>query len=297
MNMNETNRHNIVLTGIPRSGTTLSCHLLNKVVDTVALHEPIVWERSTEIPDHAAVCKEIDDFFHQMRRSLLETQSAISKQRDGNVPDNPMDSYRIGSRWVPNRLLNYPLFRRMALRASVVSRGDITVSKPLSAQFNLCIKHTGPFTVLLDMLLLHHRCYAIIRNPLAVLLSWNSINFALYNGHMIEAEWLDSQLARQLAQISDRIDRQIALLSWFYARYDAVMPPQNLIRYEDIVASGGRALQTIVPPAKFLDEPLDSKNRNSLYDQRLAPLILDKLLSTDGAYWKFYTKESVQSLC
>ena len=33
------NRANIVLTGLPRSGTTLACRLLNLLPDTVALHE------------------------------------------------------------------------------------------------------------------------------------------------------------------------------------------------------------------------------------------------------------------
>ena len=31
----------IVLTGVPRSGTTLICYLLNKVPDAIALHEPM----------------------------------------------------------------------------------------------------------------------------------------------------------------------------------------------------------------------------------------------------------------
>jgi len=33
-------RKNIILTGIPRSGTTLVCHLLNILYDTNALQEP-----------------------------------------------------------------------------------------------------------------------------------------------------------------------------------------------------------------------------------------------------------------
>ncbi len=33
--------NNIILTGIPRSGTTLICYLLNKIPNTVALHEPM----------------------------------------------------------------------------------------------------------------------------------------------------------------------------------------------------------------------------------------------------------------
>ena len=36
---------NVLVTGTPRSGTTLICSLVNKLPDTVALHEPMnVWE-------------------------------------------------------------------------------------------------------------------------------------------------------------------------------------------------------------------------------------------------------------
>ena len=294
--MHNSTDNNIILTGVPRGGTTLTCHLLNKVDDTVALHEPIAWNRVADKPDRSAVCAEIDTFFQQARRSLLETKSAISQQRNGNVPDNPMGNYPLWTQWVPKQLLDYPLFRRFGLRTYRVSRDTVEITKDLSTDFALCIKHTGPFTALLEPLLQHYRCYAIIRNPLSVLLSWNSINFALREGHMVEAEWLDPQLAAQLAQVPDRFDRQIALLSWCFAQFEATLPPENVIRYEEIIASGGRALAVIVPQACGLTEPLASKNQNKLYDQALLPLLADRLLNTDGVFWKFYTPESVQSI-
>ena len=291
------NYHNIILTGVPRAGTTLSGNLLNKVANTVALHEPIQWERLTDISDHSVVYAEINHFFQNMRYSLQETQSAISKQRNRRVPDNPMGNPPFWGRWIPNRLLAYSFFRRMALRRFQVSRGEITVQKPLSDNFFLCIKHTGPFTALLDTLLQNHRCYAVIRNPLAVLLSWNSINFVLREGHHREAERFDPQLSHQLAQIPDRFERQISLLSWFFAKYSTTLPSNHIIRYEDIVTTGGSALKIIIPEASELDEPLENKNQNPLYDVRLLHSLGKVLLHTDGAFWKFYTRESVRVLC
>ncbi len=289
--------HNIILTGIPRAGTTLSCHLLNKIADTVALHEPIQWKCLSDTSDHNVVCAEIDTFFQQMRHSLQVTQSAISQQRNRSVPDNPMGTPPFWVRWIPGYLLQHPFFRKKALRRSQVSRGWITVQKPLSAQFLLCIKHTGPFTALLNTLLQNHRCFAVIRNPLSVLLSWNSINFALREGHHPEAERFAPQLSHRLAQISDRIERQISLLSWFFARYSEALPPNHIIRYEDVIATGGRALEIIVSAASELDESLKSKNQNPLYDRRLLHTIEKALLNTDGAFWEFYTRESVQAIC
>jgi UDP-N-acetylmuramoylalanine-D-glutamate ligase len=48
---------NIAITGLGQSGTTLACHLLNKVHDTVALSEPMApTEFEDLMPDTDAVC-------------------------------------------------------------------------------------------------------------------------------------------------------------------------------------------------------------------------------------------------
>lgn len=49
------NRANVVLTGLPRSGTTLACRLLNLLPDTVALHEPIAPGRFAGLADEQAL--------------------------------------------------------------------------------------------------------------------------------------------------------------------------------------------------------------------------------------------------
>ena len=47
---------NIVITGPGRSGTTLTCHLLNKLPNTVALSEPInPGKYADRLPDNEAV--------------------------------------------------------------------------------------------------------------------------------------------------------------------------------------------------------------------------------------------------
>ena len=49
----EARDRNIVLTGPGRSGTTLTCFLLNKLPDTVALSEPIApGKYANRMPDH-----------------------------------------------------------------------------------------------------------------------------------------------------------------------------------------------------------------------------------------------------
>jgi len=83
----------IIPTGIPRSGTTLTCHLLNKVANTVALHEPLVWTDYPDLTDHEAVCDGVNRFFAETRRSLLTDGTAMTQHVEGEVPDNPMGGY------------------------------------------------------------------------------------------------------------------------------------------------------------------------------------------------------------
>ena len=80
---------NVVITGPGRSGTTLTCHLLNKLPGTVALSEPIAPGKFAGLlPDHEAVCDGIEDFFYEQRQMALRMGTVLSKHVGGVVPDN-----------------------------------------------------------------------------------------------------------------------------------------------------------------------------------------------------------------
>ncbi|TVM04153.1 MAG: hypothetical protein CV087_01785 [Candidatus Brocadia sp. WS118] len=272
--------NNIIVTGLPRSGTTLTCHLLNKVPNTVALHEPMEVRELAKHKNHSLACDHIEAFFEQMRMSILKGKKAISKQVNGKVPDNP-----VGSKYSVS-----------GLRASVASHTEIIIEKPLETNFTLIVKHPSAFTALLEVLVVRFPVYAVIRNPLSVLTSWNSVAFPVQNGHAPAAENLDFQLKKALAKIDDRIERQLYLLSWFFKRYEQLISHDSIIHYEKIVSSGGQALNVIVPGSNILNEKLENKNKNDLYDIKLMHCLGERLLKTDGAYWNFYSKESVEIL-
>jgi len=291
---------NVVLTGVPRSGTTLTCYLLNKLPDTVALHEPMLIDQSANIQSHELICDEISQFYEQTRKSLRENGTAISKHVGGRIPDNPKKRYSSLFRLLPNCLMRpWTFFGKdivIGLRKSRVSRGLITVEKTLSSDFLLCIKHNAGFTALLESLHRRYLCYAVVRNPLPVLASWNSIDGATARGHIPAAEHVDEALAQKLAQISDLFERQIYILSWFFERFHTILPRNNVVRYEDIVASDGRVLKVITDKAIELNETLENKNKNKLYNRKLMLTLGEKLLKRDGTFWEFYSKESVEQL-
>lgn len=270
--------NNIIVTGLPRSGTTLTCHLLNKVPNTVALHEPMEVRKLAKYKKHSLACDQIEAFFDQMRTSIRKRKKAVSKQVNGKVPDNPVaNKYSVSG-----------------LRASIASHTEIIIEKTLETNFNLIVKHPSVFTALVETLVARFPVYAVIRNPLSILTSWNSVEFPVQTGHAPAAENLDIQLKEALAKIDDRIERQLYLLSWFFKQYEQFLSRDSVIYYENIVSSGGKALKVIVPGANMLNEKLENRNRNNLYDTNLMRSLGEWLLKTDGAYWNFYSKESVE---
>jgi hypothetical protein len=269
---------------------------MNMLPDTVALHEPLLVRRL----DHEVIGDEIDRFLQETRKSLLESGTAVSKHVDGRVPDNPIaDEYPSSLRQLVDRLWSRRLFgpdTELGLRRSRVSRGVITVEKRLSSDFVLCIKHPAVFTAILDRLLPLFRCYAVVRNPVAVLASWNSCWRNVYNGHSPTAELFDPELAQALSQMDNRIDRQFHLLSWFFSKYRAILPAESILRYEDIVASRGVALSAITPRATELHKSLENRNTNQLYDHALMRALGIRLLKTDGPFWEFYSQADIENV-
>jgi len=267
---------NIALTGLPHSGKTLTCHLLNKLPDVVALDEPMAPRKLARWKFHVLICNRIERFFTKSRESLCTRRTAISRHVSGEVIPKPDEVMRQGG-----------------------AKGEIRFDKALSPNFLLVINHGPGFTALLETLSKRVPTVAVIRNPLAVLASWNSVPtrpFLVSSGHAPAAERLDKGLRQTLARLSDRTERQIHLLSWFFERYRKVLPEASILRYEDIVSSEGRALSLITPYISSLDVALENRNKERGYDQELLHTLGRRLLETDGPYWTFYTRESVEQL-
>jgi hypothetical protein len=269
---------NVLITGMPRSGTTLTCSLLNKLPDIVALHEPMnVFDFIGRSGDEVA--QVIERFCGESRKSLHEQKFAISKHVGGKVADNSAKADQNGK------------------RTRQTEHGRIEIDKPLSKEFILAIKHPAAFTALLEPLSKRFECFAIVRNPLATLGSWNSLDwFPLKDGRLPVGEKLDVDLERALSEKSDVIDRQIHILEWFYDRFRRLLPEHALIRYEDLIASGGRGLAKLFSAADKLDEDLASKNVSEFYDRTLMVEIGRRLLDRDGPVWNFYEKRDVEEL-
>jgi len=107
----------------------------------------------------------------------------------------------------------------------------------------------------------------------------------------------DEEFRRQVAPVTaGTFEWMLKMLDWACEMYRRELPEENIIRYEDIIDSGGKALSAVVPAAEELDEPLENMNLNPIYDRRMMVEVGERLLRSEGAYWHFYTRESVEDL-
>jgi len=275
---------NIVITGPGRSGTTLTCHLLNKLPNTVALSEPInPGKYADRLPDNEAVADGIQDFYREQRRMALNRGLVLTKHVGGVVPDNPKGMVD-------------------GVRKRVVEKGKISVGKDLSPDFYLGVKQTGIFTAMLPTLVNRFACFAIVRNPLAIRASSMSIESdkkGRKGGISARVTYdadLGERMGKKKSEGADVIDKWLLRMHSNFERFQQALPPENIIRYEDICESNGRALSVIVPAAAELDEPLENKNKNPLYKRDKILRYGERMLQSEGAYWNFYTRESVEEI-
>ena len=291
------NRHNIVLTGPVRSGTTLSAYLLSKARNTVALNEPMPPGKLYGfMPDKDAVADGIEQFYRRTRRRVRTERKAVSKHIGGKLTDATYGE--------PNA---------MGKRESLLDKGVISIDKELAENFDLVMKHPGTFTALLPQIKHRFRCYAIVRNPLSVLASRSSIGeqpdastdgktgphtFRDPSSRTINsARMFDLELRCQIASMAaGTFEWKLKMLDWACEIYRRELSEENILRYEDIIDSRGKALSAVVPAAEELDEPLESRNLNPLYDRTMMLEVGKRLLQSEGAYWHFYTRESVEDL-
>ncbi|WP_449447198.1 hypothetical protein [Thermomonas brevis] len=272
-----TPRH-LVLTGVPRAGTTLCCDLLNRAKDTVALIEPMPVHR---LPlGHDKAVEEIRQFFAAARARLLDEGVAASQQVAGRGTDNFFGAERRESD---------------GMRVRMAALADIRVDKPLSADFTLVIKHNAAFAALLASLAAEFDCIAVVRNPLAVLASWNSVDLPVASGRLPAGERLEPALAARLDAEPKALERQLLLLDWLFGRFSDCLPATKILRYEDVVRSGGGALADASGIAVPLS-PLSSRNASRLYDVEACQRYAGRLLGGDGVWRKFYGDEDVAAV-
>jgi hypothetical protein len=270
----------IILAGIPRGGTSLACVLLNQLSNTIALNEPLELSQLVSKNETDKIVW-LKNQFAEARDNLSRTQTALSKGKGGRLvsnlfSDNPAED---------------------GLRQNIATLQSISFPHLVdSGDFTLIIKHPNAFTVLLPLLRDHFECFAMVRNPLAVLLSWNSTRARWQEGFVPMAEKLDEPLHNQLMRAKSAFERQLLILARYFTIIREALPLSQVLRYEDIIETGGSALSAICPEAQKLACQLSNLNTNAAYDREKVDFFTGELLHSPCNWEPFYSKDEILAL-
>ena len=263
----------VILTGIPRSGTTLSCKILLGVKNQIALNEPIAGELFSKGMPPLSV---IQQCFSKYRKSLIKKGIAPARTKKGKITDNAFS-------------------REETKREFVLKRTKVHFKKPLSDDFTLIFKHCSEFTLILEDLQKDYECFALVRNPLAILASWNTVNVAVSRGKVAKSQIFKPQFHRQIEEIGSLFEKQLYILNWYFRQYED-LAPENIIKYEKLVSSQGEVLSVISGKETLSSDPLYNQNQNSIYDRKVLSQYLDLLRNSEGAFSPYYSIEEIEEL-
>ncbi|HCS65079.1 MAG TPA: hypothetical protein DIW64_13980, partial [Cellvibrio sp.] len=256
------------------------CHILNAYPNVLALHEPLTPSDFNPALGRAEAVTQIECFAQQSRVSALRDGVVVSRQKDGRVPENPVAQAAVEG----------------GLRPMDVSLGQIDVRHQLQDEhFTLVIKHNALFTALLPELNSALPVYGIVRNPLAVLASWNQVDLPVNQGHIPAGEMFDSALKAKLAQISDRMQRQLHILEWFCRQY-ADHLAGRILRYEDFVINPHSVGDLLQLPSCYQTGDKQRSSRNAGYDLAQMEVFYKQLRGYGDALRYFYPPAQLDEL-
>lgn len=243
--------NNFILTGVPRSGSTLLLKLVSNLNENLCLDEP-KWLKQirqenilkSEIPN--SLIKHLNS----IRKDILELRPIdITYQK--NTEEIPSNHF--------SRNKNGTIFKTKETKS-------ITL-KPSLKRTSLVIKSNIFFTAILKELIDSNdfKIIATIRDPVAIIKSWRSLDFSLSKGRAMIAEKYSNEV-KQLSKEKDLLTRQVILLDWMFRTYHINKNKIQIIKYEDII-NEPNIIKDIFPNWENNNNiKLKSMNKNSFYN-------------------------------
>lgn len=238
---------NLLITGVPRSGTSLLTKLLSNQEDVLCFSEPR-WLRDIRNPDQSA---------EEFATSLLNQINTI---RENIKKGNPVTiTVKKGSQDLPD---NY--FKKTN-NGYINLKEDKEIFVEYSANLTIVTKSNTLFTSCLNELikLTNFDIYAMTRDPLYTLLSWRSLDIPISRGELKIGE-IYSEKVRSIVKEPNILKRQVLILNWFLNQFE-----ENKIKtfkYEDLIHDSSTILSTILKSSSNNKIKFCSKNSLTNYN-------------------------------
>ncbi len=245
---------NILISGIPRSGTTLITATLHDVPNCVALGEPEdlkrLHQRSSSPEDYA---QRIAQYLATTRAKIFAGEPIALNFDKGAL--------RVSSNYFKRTTTEsgYQAERNYELRETVVPVQD--------AAFTLCLKNNAQFASCLESLVALDDVLVVgvVREPLACLFSWRSLRMPISSGKLPAGERFAREL-RKIAKLEDVLLAQVKILDWFFGVFYRLRERIRLLRYEDFVAHPELLRELVAVPSEHVFPAYQSMNRRAEYN-------------------------------
>lgn len=263
---------NYLITGLPRSGTTLLTSLLSENIEAVTFSEP-EWLKS--VRKKSANCQE---FAKEFMQKILELRDDIR---------NGIPVHIKTSRFNQGLPKNY--YHRNEKGEIVVDKEESPIVFPEGyADKPFIIKANAQFTACLGELINteDYKIICIVRNPVATIMSWRSLDLPVSQGNMKIAEKFCIGFIRETKAL-DLLENQVLIADWFFKQYKKHSKHINIIKYEDLKKDTKKAMSSIIPTVKG-PVLLKSHNQNKHYNFSEKAMIMN-ILNLKAQYCKnFY---------
>lgn len=248
------------------------CVMLSAVPGFLALNEAL---KLGHLVSKDQVPPFVEDAYVRIRHQVLSTGTAPSRNADG--------------RQVMNHFARTPGERNLLLKKS-----DIQIHKNLDENFILGVKHNAIFTLALrELCHLKWPLFAIIRNPLAVLGSWNTLEIPVSAGRMKNLGQLEPELHKEVQAQPDLLRKQVLLLDFYFRQYKNFIAEKNILRYERLCSSPSDEISKIAGSAQVFEvERVENLNQSSIYPRENFPDYFNALSELPDAAWRHFYEEA-----
>lgn len=262
--------NNILITGIPRSGTSLLTSLLSDD-QSICFSEP-PWLKTLK--------ESSDDGQSLLENLTLKIQDLRYKIKQG-IPIEMI--YKTGTTKLPD---NYFQHQKSSIN-NLRETKQVLFPKGCSNN-KFIIKANALFTANLTTLSKSNnwKICALVRDPVATLMSWRSLNIASSKGRVRSVEKYSPEL-KFIGTVTPLLKRQVLLLDWYFKQFDTLIP-EKVIKYEALVKDPSLTILSKLGEQISSPLKLKSQNNNNNYNQNEKHIILSAIHKYSKHLKKFY---------
>ncbi len=213
---------NHLITGIPRSGTTLLTSTLSTSPQAITFSEP-EWLKAIRVKSDDST-----HFTENLIQQITELRELVKNQQPIQLKS---------SRFHTGQPSNYYIRDNQGKIISDKSESTVQLD-PLLYDASFIIKSNAQFTACLKQLLEteYFKLHCVVRNPVAVVMSWRSLDIPVSQGNMKIAEKYSSDYLSYIEPAKTLLEKQVLMADWFFSQYRQYNHLINVIKYEHLIS-------------------------------------------------------------